>query len=298
MKKYLPAAIILLMLFFRSASSQSVTLDVMGGYCFSIAPSTEATVKNVSQIAVYPYYATTYAQVKRMSYGKGGNLSFNFNWYSKKNIGFGFKGNILFGSSFKYSNYVTTISAGKETFDYTDNSFSVQLIPHLCFRHDYKVVGPVLEAGMIIGMAQIEHHYTATSSVYSGTIKSTVREHGNALLGFYSSVGLSFNVSKVVKINLAVNCVAGSYSPSKWKRTSFTLDGKDQMMALNTSQKQGEYVKELDFTASQGTDVPSLDLKYSAAFSNVGVTTGVCFIITKKQRKVTKNNEPNVVHPF
>jgi len=111
-------------------------------------------------------------------------------------------------------------------------------------------------------------------------------------------VGLSFNVSKVVKINLVVNCVAGSYSPAKWKRTSFTLDGKDQMKALNTSQKEGQYVKELNLTASQGANEPSSDLKYSAAFSTMGVTTGICFVIAKKQRKVTKTNEPNVVHPF
>ena len=103
MKKHLLTTITLLALSSQSVSSQVATLDVMGGYCFSIAPSTEATVRNVSQISVYPYYAATYARVKRMSYGQGGNLAFNFNWYSKKNIGFGLKLNMLLGSSFKYS---------------------------------------------------------------------------------------------------------------------------------------------------------------------------------------------------
>src|ERR1041385_4878377 len=109
---------------------------------------------------------------------------------------------------------------------------------------------------------------------------------------------MSFNVSRVVKINLGVHCMAGSYSPSKWMRTSFMVDGVDQLQALPTSARQGEYVTELDLKATQRDDVPSKDLKYSAAFSNFGINVGICFRIAKKQRKVTRKEEPNVVHPF
>ena len=232
-----------------------------------------------------------------MSFGQGGNDSLNLHWFSKKNIGFGFKLNTLFGSGFSHNETLSTFT-GTEFYKYTNKSFSFQFIPHLCFRHEFKVVSPVLEAGMIIGMAQINSHYQVTHSFYTDIIKSTVRDYGGVLLGFYSSLGLSFNVSRVVKINLALNGSVGSYSPTSRKRTEFTVNGINQLSALSTSDAFGTYVKELALPAPPRSNAPSKDLKYSAAFSNIGLSAGICFVFAKRHKKETKKDEPNAVHPF
>ncbi|HLP50259.1 MAG TPA: hypothetical protein VK154_05205, partial [Chitinophagales bacterium] len=161
-----------------------------------------------------------------------------------------------------------------------------------------KVVSPVLEAGMIIGVAHIDRQATIKANYSQRIIQTTTRDFGGALIGFYSSVGMSFNVTPVFKINLAMNCTAGSYSPTRWNRTKFTVDGKDQLQALNTASREGTYVKELDFRATQSNSAPSKDIKYSAPFSSIGITVGLCFKFGKKPKKVQKGKQPNVIQPY
>lgn len=279
--------------------AQTTTLDISGGYSLPIASSTEPFQRNVFHDTSFPFYYTTSAKVKSMSYGKGGTLALNLNWYSKKDIGFGFKLNLLVGTPFNHSEVLTDLTGDKYYYQSSDKALSFQFIPHLCFKRDYKIVSPVLEAGMIIGMAQVNRGYVLTYSKHPDKIESNLRDYGNVLLGFYSSVGLSFNVSKVVKINLALNCLVSSYSPSSWKRTKFEVDGVDRLSALSVSDRQGQYVKELDLTVTQNTGAPGKDLKYSVPLSNVGITAGLCFkFVPKQKKKVTKKDEPNVVHPF
>lgn len=295
MKLATPTAILLITVFCSSAFSQTTTtFDISGGYCLPLAQSTEPVVLNQAQSTTPPHYYTTYASLKRMSYGQGGCLAVNLNWFSKKNIGFGVKLNLMFGSAFKHSTTLTTATTGNEYYTFSDKSFSFQFIPHICFRHDFKKVSPVLEAGMIVGMVQINQDYTITSSFYSEQIHTKVRDYGGVMLGFYSSLGLSFNVSEVVKINVALNCIAGSYSPTKWERKSFFVDGINKLDALSTSQVQGEYVKELDLQASQSSQQPRKSLKYSAAMSNIGITAGICFKLNKRNKKAGKGNKPNL----
>lgn len=298
MKLATPTAILLITLFCSKTFSQTTTtFDISGGYCFPLAQSTEAVVLSQAQSTTPPHYYTTYASLKRMSYGQGGCLAVNLNWFSKKNIGFGVKLNLLFGSAFKHSTTLATATTGTEYYTFSDKSFSFQFIPHICFRHDFKKVSPVLEAGMIVGMVQINQNYTITSTFYNEQIQTKVRDYGGVMLGFYSSLGLCFNVSEVVKISLALNCIAGSYSPTKWERTSFFVDGFNKMDALSISQLKGEYVKELDLQASQSSQQPRQSLKYSAAMSNIGITAGICFKLNKRNKKTVKSNSLDMPPP-
>jgi len=109
------------------------------------------------------------------------------------------------------------------------------------------------------------------------------------MLGFYSSLGLAFRVSRVVRIMLAVTCSAASYSPSEWTRTSFYENNMNQLSALSTSDQQGVYVKSLDQTATQPTNQPHQSLKFSIPFSNVGFNAGVAFVISKRKTSSKKS---------
>lgn len=289
----------LLCIFSITANSQVViTIDITGGYSAPLARQMASVVRAEIGDTSFPYSYLVYAKMKGISYGQGGNLALNINWYSKKNIGGGIKFNTFFSQKFAFQTRVF-VTNGIVLYDYSSKVFSFQFIPHLSFRHDYKVVSPVLEAGMIIGLARINQKSTYTYNFNSDKIETGITHSGNVMLGFYSSVGLSFNVSKVVKINVAVNCHVASYSPSKWKRTDFTLNGVDRLGALSPASRQGTYVSSLDLTASQQNAPESQDLKFSVPVSGIGLNAGICFYIGSKAKKEKKkSNKDNEVQPF
>jgi hypothetical protein len=296
MKNTLRIAILVLLLSPSILYSQSVTFDITGGYCFPAAPDMRNINSTVYENQTFPYFYTTAASVKPVSFGKGGHLAFGFNWYSKKNIGFGLKLNGLFSSPFAYSTTVVYLQGVAVDYKLTDKAFSFQFIPHICYKHDFKVVSPMIETGMIIGITAIRQSYRGA---YGSTeVYSAARDYGGAMVGFYTSAGLAFNVSKVVKIMLAVNCSVGSYSPKKWEQTQYTVNGVDQLNSLPPSDRSGNYVAEKDLQAPQNNNQPGKQIKYSAAFSNVGITTGLCFMITKKKRNPTLKDDSNMVQPF
>jgi hypothetical protein len=236
--------------------------------------------------------------VSKGSFGQGGELALNFNWFSKKDIGFGLKLNTHFSTALPSSDDVYYTDGTSAHFDFTDKAFSFQFIPHISFKHDFKVVTPILEMGMIAGLNDINESYTATLS--SGDfVQSSLREHGGVMLGFYSSLGLAFKISKVVRFMLVVNCHVASYSPTHWNRTLYNYDNMNQMSYLPTNIAQGVYVNQINQTAPPSASQPAQELKYSTPFSNVGLSIGFSFVISKK--KATHDAEDkngNIKHPF
>lgn len=276
---------------------QSTTFDITGGYCAPIASSFSSITAKEIEIQAAPYFYSDYRSLRSASYGQGGNVAFGFNWFSKKDFGCGLKLNALISSPFSYTTYVSYLSGNSATYNFKDKPFSFQFIPHLSFKHDFKVVSPVIEMGALIGITHVKEDYQATYS--SGDVlQSSINNHGGALIGFYSSLGLSFKVSRVVRIMLSVNCSVGSYSPTDWERTSFVVNGVDQLIKLTPSQTYGVYVKELDPTASQSTGVPHRDLKYSVPFSNVGFNAGFSFNFVKKKDRIKDKEKPKELHSF
>ncbi|MCW3124962.1 MAG: hypothetical protein JWO03_620 [Bacteroidetes bacterium] len=282
--------------------SQSVSFDISGGYCAPIASAFSTVSDKEFQTATYPHFYSTTQTVKSTSYGQGGNVALNFNWFSKKDIGCGLRANVLFSAPFSYTIDVTYLNGNNATYNFRDRPFSFQFIPHICFKHDFKVVTPVIEMGMLIGITHVNEDYTA--NYFSGDVEaSTINSHGGALLGFYSSMGLQFKVSKAVKILLAVNCSVGSYSPTQWDRTSLSVNGQDLMSVLAPVDLHGVYVKQLDHTAAQPASQPHQDLKYSVPFSSIGFSAGIAFTFDKKKsaamgKEGTKEKNDNVIHPF
>jgi hypothetical protein len=284
--------------------SQSVSIELTGGYCAPIASDFSSVSTKEFQSATYPNFYSTYRDLHSTSYGQGGSVALNVNWFSKKDIGCGLRANALFSSPFSYNVYVTYLNGNGANFNFTDRPFSFQLVPHISFKHDFKVVSPILEMGMLLGFTHIDEDYQALYN--SGdVVQSTIHNHGSILLGFYSSLGLAFRVSKAVRIMLAINCSVGSYSPTQWERTSFTVNYVDQTrVASRHPYLRGTYVKQLDPSISQPANQPHQDLRYSVPFSNVGFSAGIAFTFGKKKTGTTQpenvrdRNDKNVVHPF
>ena len=272
-------------LFFVSISAslfaQPFMISIAGGFCAPIASSFNSTYETEFQNQGFPKYYTAYQSLKYTSYGQGGNFAFAFDWFSKYNIGCGINMNTLISSPYSYSAFVTYLNGGSATFDFTDHPSSFQFIPHIDFKHNFKIVSPILQMGMLIGITHVKQDYQADYSS-GGVVTSSINLHGGALLGFYSSLGLAFKVSKVVRITLGVNCSVGSYSPSRWDRTSFEVNGSSQLSSLPISQTQGVYVTKLDLTAAQSSGEPSRNLKFAIPFSNVGFDAGIAFAFQNK----------------
>ncbi|HLP51682.1 MAG TPA: hypothetical protein VK154_12415, partial [Chitinophagales bacterium] len=123
---------ILCMLACLTGNAQTVTFDISGGYCIPLAGGTEPIERKVGTGTTFPYYYTTYASVRKKSYGQGGSLALNLNWYSKKSIGFGVKVNFLIGGSAPYTINVYD-GSNVEFSTYRDKPFAFQFIPHACF---------------------------------------------------------------------------------------------------------------------------------------------------------------------
>ncbi len=271
----------LFIVFSATLSAQSFNIGIAAGYDAPIASSFNSTNTVEFENQTFPYYYSTYHKLAYTSYGKGGNIAVTLDWYSSKNIGCGLKLNALISTPFSYSDFVTYLNATTATFNYTDKPFSFQFVPHINFKHDFNKVSPYLEMGMVVGITHITEDYDAKNSLGS-EINSRVNYHGNVLLGFYSSLGVAVRISQVVHFTASINCSAGSYSPAKWDRTAFVANGVDQLNSLQTSQKQGIYVKQLDLSVPQPTYQPSQSLKYAVPFSNVGFNVGFLFVIATK----------------
>lgn len=281
-----------------SIHSQAVHIGVSGGYCLPLATDYGTVHAEQFEINYYPHYYTGYRKITPRSSGQGANLAMNIDWFSKSNIGLGLKLNALFSSPVAYSYRVEYLGGTIVNYDYTSKAFSFQFVPHASFKHDFKVVSPVLEMGMLIGLNKVNESYNAASAS-GGRQSSDMNINGNIMLGFYSSLGLAFRVSPVIRLSLAVNCTAGSYSPSKWERTSFFANGVNRLNDLSTFDREGIFVKELDQTSPQQSNEPRRELKYAMPFSNVGINAGIIFVLSKKQvKKAPGPKDKPEVHPF
>lgn len=290
---------ILFPLFFISATfiyGQSSVFSFAGGGDAPIArsyiTSAETQVQQSGQA-----YTTTAQSVKAVSLGQGGNLSLAYDWFSKKDIGFGVKLNAFFGAPFTAHGDQTTSSGDHIQYTIAQRGFSGQIIPHFSARHDFKKVCPVLEIGMVIGVNGIKETYEGYYNV-SNKVTSTIWERGGATFGFYSSLGIWIKISRVVRFSLAANCIVSSYSPTHWERTSFLANGHDQLSQLAVSDIKGDYVTEINSSTPQSSSIPRKSLKYSVPFSSVGFNIGFAFIFQNRKNRISEDKDKRVIHPF
>jgi hypothetical protein len=273
-----------------SALFAQFSLSVTGGYCLPIASSYRTKTRIEFQNQNFPNYYTTQESLSSASFGQGGNIALALDWFSKKNIGCGLKLNALISSPYTSTASVYYLNGSAADFTFVEKPFSFQFIPHISFKHDFKKVSPIVEMGMIIGITNIKEDYHAESSS-GGVLQSSINSSGGALVGFYSSLGLAIRMSRTARFMIGLTCSAGSYSPTKWERKSYVVNGQDQMQYLSTSQTQGTFVKQLDLKASQPSGQPDQELKYSAAFSNVGINIGFSFVLAKRQKPTDEKSK-------
>lgn len=277
-----------------SLYSQSFDLGISGGYCLPLASGFYSN--NTIYSAMGNGYSPTQVNLAPFSYGNGGNVALNADWFFNKNIGLGLKFNALISAPLNSSASYTG-GSGTINYNFTNKAYSYQLIPHINFKYDFRVVCPYIEMGMLIGFTHINEAYVAQDN--NGN-EATLSENlnGNIMLGFHASLGVAFRVSKAVRITLAVISNSGTYSPANYQVTSYTVNGANQMNTIPVSQQQGSFVKQLD-PSTPANNNPGQAPKFSLPFSNIGINAGVCFVIPVKAREHVKGeNKVNGFHGF
>lgn len=256
------------------------------------------TTSSETQVQSFGQGYTTVAQkVKPVSLGQGGNISLAYDWFSKKDIGFGIKLNAFFGAPFTLYGDQTSSSGDRIQYSVAERGFAGQLLPHFSVRHDFKKVCPVLEIGMMVGVNGVKENYEGYYN-QSNEVTSTTWEKGGVSFGFYSSLGIWVRVSRVVRFSVAANCIVSSYSPTHWERTSFRVNGQDQLAQLSVYDTKGDYVAEVSNSTPQSSNTPRKSLKYSVPFSNVGFNVGFAFLFEKRKNQITDEKSKRVIHPF
>jgi hypothetical protein len=247
-------------------------ISVMGGYCAPVASDLVQVSSNQIQVPNYSNVsATTSATLARRSYGQSGCAGLGIQWFSKKDIGFGLRLTAFIGSPLSSTTYLTNTSGGLSTYNFTDYAFSFQFVPHLAFKHDFQKLSLIAEMGLIVGANNIKQVYNIND-----IDASTINQHGGVMLGFYSSLGLGYHISKVVDFTLAVHCNAASYSPTEWNRASYFYMGQNVTSQIPQSSMQGTYSKNYQPGSGQ-------DSRFTVPFSNVGFTAGFAFKIVRKK---------------
>jgi len=92
--------------------------------------------------------------------------------------------------------------------------------------------------------------------------------------------------------------VASSYSPTHWERTSYRVNGTEYLNQLATSDRYGNYVKEINSSTPQVSTSWRQSLKYSAPFSNVGLNVGFAFILARHKSSISQPKGSQEVHSF
>ncbi|MBS1617918.1 MAG: hypothetical protein JST76_05345 [Bacteroidetes bacterium] len=285
--------LIFIVLMIPVCRAQSFVLSFGGGGDAPIA----RTYTTSYQSQVYSPTATYVTRVAPVSLGQGGNLFVALDWYSIKDIGAGLKINGFFGAPFKiYSEELN--NGGVVIYNIAQQGFSGQFIPHFSFRHDFKKVTPVAEIGMMIGLSGIKETINGNYNSGASTMSSVIWEKGDVSLGFYSSLGIQIKLSRHVSLSLAAVCIAASYSPTHWERTSYTINGTDQLSQLQVSDRYGNYVKEINSGTTQSPTSPRVSLRYSAPFSNVGLNVGFAFLLAKHKSGASEKKNSQDVHSF
>ncbi len=276
-----------------NARAQSFIFSFGGGGDAPIARSYTTSY----QSQVQSYGSTTYTQrVKPVSLGQGGDIYLSFDWFSKTDIGGGVRIIGFFGASF--TQYVEQTNNGdRYQYDISQRGLAGQLIPHLSFRHEFNKITPIFEVGMLVGVNAIKE---TTNGTYNSSshMTTTVWEKGGVSLGFYSSLGIQIKLSKRVSFSLAAVCTASSYSPTNWERTTYVVNGTDQLSQLQPADRYGNYVKEINTGTIQSPTSPRQSLRYSAPFSNVGLNVGFAFLFAKHKSHTSEKKGGQDVHSF
>lgn len=262
-----------------TVKAQGFYLDASVGYGFGIPSSNLGTESYTDLSGNGSYQKPIYGTL-----GSGLNLTLTPGYMINKHLGVELGINYFLGSKTVISESSSSVNATDKT---TAHSNQLRLLPSLVVStggdklYAYAKVGLAIPVfGDTKGLREI--------SVPSpmGLIPTEVETitKGNVSLGFRGSVGIGYNISELIGLQLEVFHTSLTIKPKSRAIDSYTVAGQDISGMLTVYDKETKYIDELNSTSNNSSTNPNYsagvakeELATKSNFSQFGVSLGVKF---------------------
>jgi outer membrane protein W len=266
-----------------SFKAQGLYFGLGAGYGFPAAKSGYVSYKSVSSSSTSS--STEYVS-HPYSFGSGVNAGLYAGYMFNSNIGAELGLSYLMGGKYDYTNESTNTPGKTSTLYKSTLSGSMfRIIPALRMTAGEGKLKPYMKVGLIIGMAgKVTEEYMRdnTNPVGKRTVEESTTEYSGGLsLGFHGGLGITYMFSDKLGI---FGELAGNYqnwAPGKSVITKATQDGVDVLSAMDTRDKETEYLDSYttDNNATVNDNAPSKSTPIFMPFSSIGINIGVHFTL-------------------
>jgi len=221
------------------------------------------------------------------SYGAGGNFAVAVGYKFNQNFMFDLSGSYLIGNKYQTSNYTKYIYSGYSAVDsdfYDTKAKGFFLNPSFVFSAGFGKAAPYGRFGLVVGMPQMtknESYFNNGDGIIQND-KTWVYKKGIAI-GYQAAIGMNWKISANLDIYTEVNILNLTWYPAQSELTKFIDRGQDVLANQSVSQKQTNYDKSYDPTASQDPAKPSTQLREAMPFSSVSANVGLRFTMFQKK---------------
>lgn len=179
--------------------------------------------------------------------------------------------NIIYHSGVKFTSTIDDQTRPRITETTLSGSY-LGFAPMFKLSGEWLGVMPFAKFGFVAGIPNVKSTYNRTDN---NIIIRNWKESGNLSLGLVSEFGIEYGLNDNMALTFSFRSSNMSYSPAKGELTESTVDGADITSQLTTSQKQTEYVKEIDWDINQLNGNPSQELVKKYPFSSAAIAVGI-----------------------
>jgi hypothetical protein len=200
------------------------------------------------------------------SFGKGINLGLNPGFMFTENLGVQFGVNYLMGGTQTLYKDANEIMEGK--------SNGLRLTPQLVVKLEnglYSRFGMIVPVMGKTVVTDVDNDYYGSGQKLEAEFESV----GSFSTGFIGSVGYGYKMSDNMTLFGEVEYISLLIKSGTRTITKYDVAGVDQLANMTTSQKETEYVDEIDSATVTTTSEPSKALKDKTVFSSFGVNFGI-----------------------
>ena len=201
MKMLALGILVLFVITFSNAYSQSVYVKLGGGYGLGLA------TKYMYNSAIYPSWDYKYG-----TYGEGINFQGGFGYNITPNIAFELAGSYTMGKKFEFSYTDITI------YNYKEYANTISIMPSAIIKAPMKNITPYMRLGIVIGIPSKFMEMTESGTgAQTGT--DIIKESGGLALGFQGAGGVNLKASKQIGFFAEIFVVGMNYGPGKRENT-------------------------------------------------------------------------------
>ena len=206
------------------------------------------------------------------SYGQGLNIAPKLGFMFNENIGFELGASYLIGAK-------QTITKSQDRLEEASSS-GLRLSPQLVLKLEngfYSRFGMIIPVMGQTIITDVDNKYDPTFTGSYMKKETTMETKGSFSMGFIGAIGYNYALSDNMNLFGELEYIGLSIKSGTAEFTQYDVDGKDQLVNMDTAQKEYEFVDEVDNSTTYNKDNPTKVLKQKAPFSSFGINIGVTF---------------------